>query len=199
MYRYALAVASRRGVGKSDGGVLLLGPGGSGKSTTALACLGSNLGYLADDYCMVETTSQPIAYHLYTTAKLRPENIYRFESMRTRFRRNNDRMGDKPTMFLNEDEIKMISLHSFPVRALVLPKVTGLLETSWRRTSAASAWRALAPSTMGQLPLCGHEAFSKITTLTRTVPAYQLCVGTDLSRISFRIEEILKDVRGHGK
>ena len=182
------------GVGRSDGGVLLLGPGGSGKSTTALACLGSKLGYTADDYCLVETNPQPMAYQLYTTAKLRPENIHRFESMRPRFKRNDDRLGDKPTIFLNEED-NFTNLRSFPIRALVLPKVTGLLETSWQRCSAASAWRALAPNTIAQLPLCGNETFAKITSLTRTVPAYEMHVGTDLSKISVCIEEILKEAK----
>jgi len=182
------------GVGRADGGVLLLGPGGSGKSTTALACLGSNLGYAADDYCLVDTSSQPVAYQLYTTAKLRPENIHRFESMRTRFRKNQGRLGDKPTIFLNEED-HFTNLRSFPVDALVLPKVTSLVGSSWQCCSAASAWRALAPSTMMQLPLCGHETFTKITSLTRNVPAYELHVGTDLSMIPICIEEILKNAQ----
>jgi len=182
------------GVGREDGGALLLGPGGSGKSTSALACLGSDLGYIADDYCLVETKPQPMAYQLYTTAKLRPENIHRFESMRPRFRQNSDRLGDKPTIFLNEED-DFTNLHSFPIRALVLPKVTGLLETSWQRCSPLSAWRALAPNTIAQLPLCGHETFAKITSLIRTVPSYEMRVGTDLSKISINIEEILKEAQ----
>jgi hypothetical protein len=114
--------------------------------------------------------------------------------MRTRFRKNQGRLGDKPTIFLNEED-NFTNLRRFPVDALVLPKVTGLVGTKWQRCSAASAWRALAPSTMMQLPLCGHETFAKITSLTRNVPAYELHVGTDLSMISIRIEEILKNAQ----
>ncbi|MCA1553556.1 MAG: serine kinase, partial [Chloroflexi bacterium] len=44
------------GVGLPEGGVLLAGSSGSGKSTTALACLDSDLLYTADDFCLVSRT-----------------------------------------------------------------------------------------------------------------------------------------------
>ena len=40
-------------VGRSDGSVLLVGGGGSGKSTCAIACLESPLSFIADDYVIV--------------------------------------------------------------------------------------------------------------------------------------------------
>ena len=42
-------------VGTEAGGVLLAGRGGSGKSTSVLACLESGLKYASDDYCMVSS------------------------------------------------------------------------------------------------------------------------------------------------
>ena len=50
--------------------VAVMGPSGSGKSTSALACLGSPLGYVADDYTLVAPTPTPRAVNLYRTAKL---------------------------------------------------------------------------------------------------------------------------------
>jgi hypothetical protein len=40
-------------VGRDDGGVLIAGRGGSGKSTTALACLDSDLRFAGDDCCLL--------------------------------------------------------------------------------------------------------------------------------------------------
>ena len=40
-------------VGTPDGGVLMVGAGGAGKSTSALACLESDLKYLGDDHCLL--------------------------------------------------------------------------------------------------------------------------------------------------
>ena len=46
-------------VGTETGGALLVGKGGSGKSTTAAACLGSALRYAGDDYCAVRVSPSP--------------------------------------------------------------------------------------------------------------------------------------------
>jgi hypothetical protein len=46
-------------VGLPGGGVLITGPGGSGKTTTTLACLDSDLLYAGDDYVLVRTTPGP--------------------------------------------------------------------------------------------------------------------------------------------
>ena len=53
-------LAARRGmstlhaaaVGRDGNGVLLAGRGGAGKSTLALACVGSGFDYVSDDYCL---------------------------------------------------------------------------------------------------------------------------------------------------
>jgi hypothetical protein len=46
-------------VGNENGGVLLVGKGGSGKSTTSLACLEGGLLYASDDYCLVRPEPEP--------------------------------------------------------------------------------------------------------------------------------------------
>ena len=46
-------------VGAAAGGALLVGKGGSGKSTTAAACLGTTLRYAGDDYCAVRLSPTP--------------------------------------------------------------------------------------------------------------------------------------------
>ena len=50
------------------GGVLLLGVGGAGKSTTALTCLAAGFDVVADDYVLVD--AEPRAHRLYSIAKL---------------------------------------------------------------------------------------------------------------------------------
>ena len=64
-------------VGRDDGGVLIAGRGGAGKSTTSLACLDGGMLYAGDDYTLVDV-DRPMVYGLYNTAKLRPENLDRF-------------------------------------------------------------------------------------------------------------------------
>ena len=51
-------------VGNSRGAVLIGGKGGSGKSTTALACLESDLLYLGDDYTVLKSDPSALVYSL---------------------------------------------------------------------------------------------------------------------------------------
>ena len=46
-------------VGTKDGAVLIVGKGGSGKSTSALACLNAGMYYLGDDYTLISNDSNP--------------------------------------------------------------------------------------------------------------------------------------------
>jgi hypothetical protein len=57
-------------VGLPTGGVLIAGKGGSGKSTSCVACIDSALNYASDDYCLVSRKPQPYVYSLYNTVKL---------------------------------------------------------------------------------------------------------------------------------
>jgi hypothetical protein len=177
-------------VGTEKGGVLLAGAGGAGKSTTALACLQDGLAYLADDYFLLETGPAPRAHQLYTTVKLRPENLHRFESLRSGFTWKEGYPGAKPTLFL-QNVCASQPFTSFPLRALVLPKPSGKTETTWSPCPASEAWKALAPSTMSQLPACGPETFAKLTSVAQALPTFHLHAGTDLPRIPAAIREIL--------
>ncbi len=88
-------------VGRDDGGVLIAGRGGAGKSTTSLACLDGGLLYAGDDYVLVDV-DQPTVYSLYNTAKLRPENLHRFPHLGSLVA-NADSLGDQKAMlFLHQ-------------------------------------------------------------------------------------------------
>ena len=83
---------------KQHGGVLLAGKGGSGKSTTALTCLNSELQYVSDDYCVVVAQPSPFAYNLYCTAKVRADNTHRVPHLMPTVS-NGNRLGDEKALF----------------------------------------------------------------------------------------------------
>src|ERR1700687_2215144 len=56
-------------IGMDGRGVLVGGKGGSGKSTTALSCLDSQLSYGGDDYSLLGFDAERIVYSLYNSAK----------------------------------------------------------------------------------------------------------------------------------
>src|SRR5919199_4913478 len=62
-------------VGTPGAGVLIVAPAGSGKSTVALACLGSDLLYAGDDYVAVRLEPSPRVASLYNSGKIDPAHL----------------------------------------------------------------------------------------------------------------------------
>ena len=170
-------------VGFADGGVLLAGRSGSGKSTTALACLASDLLFASDDYVAVSTTPDPWVHSLYSTAKLVPDNLSRFPEL-SRKLSNPDRLSTQKALVDVHAHFPARVISSFPIRAIFLPQVTGASETQLRPATAADAVLALAPTTVAQLEGHSRETFEKIVALSGSVPSYWLDVGTDLPQIA---------------
>jgi len=184
-----LQLAHAAAVGLPEGGVLVAGPSGSGKSTTALACLDSDLLYAGDDYVLLGTS--PLWAHcLYNTAKLTPEVETWFPHLAAAI--SNKRTGsEKALLFLGRWAPRKL-IAGFPIRALLVPRVTGLRDTRLVRCGASEAFRALAPTTMFQLPGTGRKAFDKLASVVRGAPVYRLELGTDLPAIPRAILELLR-------
>jgi hypothetical protein len=67
----------------------------------------------------------------------------------------------------------------FPLRAIVIPQITGGNRSHLHPLSAADALRALAPSTVLQLPGKRSEGLTQLALLVRSVPSWQLRLGAD--------------------
>ncbi|MEO1591139.1 MAG: serine kinase [Cyanobacteria bacterium J06632_22] len=180
-------------VGTDTAGAMLVGKGGSGKSTTALSCLKSPLTYVSDDYCLLSAQGEPRAYSLYSSAKLKPDNTLLPEL--TPLIHNSDRKPDeKPYVLLHEHFPNKI-VSSLPVRVILLPRVTGKAETTVQAASGAAALLALAPSTLFQLPGGSSNAFQEMAALVKALPCYWLDLGTNLAQIPSVIADV---IRRHG-
>lgn len=178
-------------VGLESGGVLLVGRGGSGKTTTALACLDAGLLYASDDYCLIKTDPEPYVFSVYNTAKLRgDEDLERFPHLAAMVSNKSRLESDKALLFLNDHFPKQIS-RGFCLRAILLPVVTQETETRLVPTNAAATLSALAPSTLFQLPSAGSAAIKTMSRLAQQVPAYKLELGSDLANASSVIIDLL--------
>ena len=179
-------------VGTKAGGVLIAGKGGSGKSNTALACIGK-LPYAADDYCVVEPGAQPFVYSLYNTAKISHGDMalypYLADAVRT-----GGTADEKALLYLHKHRPCDITT-GFPLRAVLVPRRTGRSETTVEEASSAAALHALAPSTIFQLPGAGADTFRLLSDVCRRVPCRFLNLGTDRSRIAAAIAGVLEEVR----
>ena len=179
-------------VGYPEGGVLLAGKGGSGKSTTALACLASDLLYAGDDYCLLQTDPAPMVFSLYNSAKLVRDQLGRLPFLTELWESGGEKEEEKALAFLQPHLPRRLTA-GFPLRAILLPRVTGTPRTSLAPVAPAAALKALAPSTLFQLSGAGAPAFLVMARLVRTLPCWQLQLGTDLEEIPRTIGRLLRE------
>jgi hypothetical protein len=164
------------------GALLLAGKGGSGKSTSALACATAGLGYIADDYCLLDDAGAPTVFSLFSSAKVPPATAARFPSLVAELARGRTLEAPKTVYFLaSHPSVRVVG--DGRVRALVFPRVSGRGEVALAPMSSAQAFAALAPSTIFQLPGAQRTDASRIAALVRRVPAFVAEVGPDLATI----------------
>jgi hypothetical protein len=175
-------------VGIESGGVLLAGRGGSGKSTAAVACLRSPLGYVADDYCVL-AAGAPYAHALYSSAKLARSQLERLPFL-TPPGAPAEPCDDKEIVFLAR-AFRAKLLPGFPIRAVLAPRITGRARTTVADLTPGEAMKALAPSSLFQLGGARQRRLHAIAILVRTVPCYRLDLGTALDAIPGVILDLL--------
>ncbi|MBC8103767.1 MAG: serine kinase, partial [Cytophagales bacterium] len=179
-------------VGTDEGGVLLVGKGGSGKSTTAAACLGSTLRYAGDDYCAVRLAPSPRVHSLYSSGKVCAPDVPRYPHLESALS-NRARLGEEKALYYLAPHLPDALSQGFPLHAILLPRVTGSPETRAIRISPAAGLLALAPSTLFQLPGAGSDDFERLSALVRQVPSYALELGTDRAAIPGVILRVLSE------
>ncbi len=177
-------------VGTHDGGVLIAGTSGSGKSTTALACQEAGLGFTSDDYVLI-SLSGPTVHMAYSTAKVVRESLGAHDAYRRHFR-NLARNDEKPMMFMHEVAPQRV-LRSFPLRAIVVPVIVPRSSTRIVAAGAAEVLRALAPSSILLFPLAGATAFQRIAALCRVVPCLRAELSGDPHDVAGAFARLLRD------
>jgi hypothetical protein len=176
-------------VGKPEGGVLIVGAAGSGKSTTALACLGSDLLYAGDDYVAVALEPSPRVASLYNSGKLDPAHL---RDRLPQILPNADRLEDEKAILYAERHFPQQTTSGFPLAALLVPAVrAGRREPRVVPASRAAAFAALGPSTMFQLHTAGAGELATLSSLVARVPCYTLELGSDLGTVPETISALL--------
>ncbi|MFO1520298.1 MAG: serine kinase [bacterium] len=175
-------------VGTEKGAVLIVGKSGSGKSTTSLAALKSPLSYVGDDYCLVSFSGVPRVHSLYNSGKLCIDNLHRFPDLEPLVS-NRHELPEEKAMFFLYPSFKEKLVESLPLMAVLIPRITGRAGTSLNRTSGLEALKALAPSTLLQLPGAGERGLKALGELIRKVPVYRLNLGNELDEVT----EVLRE------
>ena len=182
-------------VGTADGGVLVVGRGGSGKSTTTLACVASGLRYAGDDYVAVAPGPRPWVHSLYSSGKLEDHQLARFPALGGAVGNLERDAGEKAVVFV-EEAAPGAPIAGFPLRAILVPEIVAQTpETRAVPRPAAAALAALAPSTIFQLHPPQPGMLAEMGALVRRVPCFTLRLGSDLERIPEAIVELLEAQR----
>ncbi|MES3035476.1 MAG: glycosyltransferase family A protein [Gemmatimonadota bacterium] len=177
-------------IGTADGGLLLAGRGGTGKSTTALASLDAGLRYVGDDYLAVRLDPVPTAYSLYATAKVTPSQMGRFPGLAAHV--TNPGCG--------EDEKAVVQLHPafadrltrrLPLRAVASPAFGEVAQSRFEPDDGASTRRSAAFTTLSQLPHAGRELHDFVDRLMLALPSLTLRLGHEVPQVPDAIRELL--------
>jgi hypothetical protein len=185
-----LVVVHAAAVGRPEGGVLVVGTAGSGKSTTSLTCLRAGFRFAGDDYVLVDP-DRPFVHSLYSSAKLEWRHLDRHPEL---FRAANGRGDAKALAFLADDVPEQL-VAGFEALAIVLPRVGDRDDTRVVATSAADALLRLAPSTILQTPGRSQSDLGSMARLVEVLPAFRLELGTDLRTIPEALDAVIRDTR----
>lgn len=164
-------------VGRPSGGVLLVGRGGSGKSTTSLACLAAGLGFAGEDGCLIEPGRTPWVHGLYVSAKGDAHTAELLPTFTEEFQRSTLTIEGESIIFA--DNVVPDGICSgFPLRGIVVPRLAAGSVTRLSPIAPAAALRALAPSTLMQLPGSRADGLQRLAAIVQDLPAWELTLGS---------------------
>lgn len=177
----------------SGRGALFTGMGGSGKSTTAIACLLGGLGYLGDDFIGLEQLAggRFHGHSLYGAALINLPHMRRFPQLLAASVPGNHPHEEKSVAWLGDVPGARFEATT-GIDAIVLPKVRlDSDHTRYERVSPRDALLALAPSSVLYLPAARPRAMDCLGALVERVPSYRLLLGRDVTRIAGCVKDLL--------
>jgi hypothetical protein len=175
-------------------GVLLAGPGGSGKSTTVAACLQAGLRVCGDDLLVVSRSRRGwFAHALYDAIKLFPEAAIPAPSLLAQAPWR--ACGDKRLIRYSDAAAGALA-PSTPLRALLQCQVTGRVGSRLIPVAPQEMLKAIAPSTVFMLR--GREAhlLKEAGALVRSLPCMRLELGADPAGAAALLRRWLGDYSG---
>jgi hypothetical protein len=169
--------------------VLLAGKGGAGKTTTTLASIHAGLSFVGDNYVLLSLEDEPTVYGLYGTAKLWPETVKRLPHVESLIGALDVAHDQKIVLDVARHWPCQIAT-GLPIRAVVIPEITGSRRARVVPCSPGEALLALAPTTVLQLPR-ETTGLAAMAQLLRRVPTYKLELADDAMRGPLALSELL--------
>jgi hypothetical protein len=163
-------------IAKNERAVLIIGPGGAGKSTLAIRACCSGFDYLGDDYVLLHPSagSPTNVFSIYRSGKLARADLASAPIAGLDIQQEAEDPTEKSYFLPNPESIRLLA----PLAAIVQPQRRLIDEPRLLQCPASHAIRAAIPSVLSQLQGCEQR---KVEILTRAfdVPCYQLHLSFD--------------------
>lgn len=183
-------------VAQDDQGVLLGGTGGSGKSTSSIACALGGLQFLGDDTVGTAIVHDDcIGYACYNAVRSDARNVEWFPQLQAAEHLLPATPADKGkilTYMTDVADARPIS--AAIIRGIVIPSVKGSGPTHVVPTTGANALRRLAPSTLLRGLGGGVAGFKHMAELTRRLPCYELLLGASVADVPDAVQGLLEEI-----
>ncbi|HUR77863.1 MAG TPA: hypothetical protein VMZ22_07940 [Acidimicrobiales bacterium] len=175
------------GVSKANGGVLILGGSGAGKSTTTLAAVEAGWRYAGDDFVVVQA-QPPTVNSLYCAAKVGGQGLERFPWLCPAIANSAERDRGKALVFIDKCFPERLA-PVFPLRAIVLARVGNTTDS---RLLPADPFEVVAlagpDSAFRNFAGDARGTFAALRALATTVPTYHLELGSNLVGVVAALE-----------
>ena len=135
----------------------------------------------------------PYAFNIFNTAKVTPRSVELVPALGALAAQSDFSADGKTVLFLDEMCDEQL-VRGLPLKAVLLPRVTGRAEPRLVPTLPNTALGALAISTLLQLAGAGNETLNGLSELTNALPCYMLELGDALA-VPRVIEELLEQSR----
>jgi hypothetical protein len=179
-------------VAQGDNGLLILGKGGSGKSTIALACLLAGFDFLGDDYILARPSPVAEVFNLYRSAKLEVgHRTARFERLGDAVSGFTGAPNDGKAILMLPDRFARQVRRQAGLAALVIPRLTPACRSCLRPATASEALHALIPSNARQLTAVRKADLDAMAALARGLPSYTLAMGQDVDEVPSVLARLL--------
>lgn len=183
------------GVASEDGGMVIVGPKGRGKSSLALACVAAGARLAGDDVSVVRPGDFPMLQPGAPFVRVREDSARALERFAAR-----EQMENGSKMLVPPNEIERPLRKLAPLRAIYLLEAaeSGAIPARRERLAGPQATLAiLAQSTNARL--LGSQEQTRIlrrtSSLVSSVPVYALYVARDFSRIGDAARQLLSWLR----
>lgn len=182
-------------VGENGVGVMLAGPGGSGKSTLTAAAISSGMQTTGDDIVLVSRSGADWRSHsLFDTMKLTGMAETLFSGLAAQAVNQDRRPGEKALIPISTT-IRDALVPQIAVKALVSCKLTGEDASVIRPASRFEMIRALSPSTSKILRTGHSEIFQQVASLSRSLPCHEFLIGNDPMEATTVLRGFVRELR----